>query len=648
MSAYSTLLSPISLGPVILTNRAVVSGHTMRMGDGNVGVSNRLRRYLVERAHGGAGLITLESSPIHETSRNPSNPIELFRDEVVPSLGATADAIHKAGSKLSIILWHGGHNVGHRGSGIAAVAPSAVPSISAWDTPRVLRADEIPEIIRAYGSAAKRCLEAGLDAVEVQTSTDYLLGSFLSPRLNHRTDSYGGSPENRIRIVKEVLEEIRHTTANKLAIGLRTSIAHHIPHDPEDYDIDESLDLMSRLAETELLDWISVMSGSHWSMDRAIPLMEAPRAVLAQEAAKFREKTGVPIMVAGRIRSPEEAELMLTSEQTDLVAMARTWIAEPHWIRKIVSGKVSRIRPCMTCNQGCIGFVTRGLPGTCVTNPAAGREEDLPDPEPTSQPKKITVVGAGPAGLEFSRIAAMRGHMITLCDESVELGGAMRLASKCPSREEISLPLAWWASELERLGITFALGQRQDGNDESADLTVWAVGATPDQSGNLRQRPYLIGGIPGTESAVFGRHVIANKDSVSGRVLVIDEEGGWPAVAISEYISCLDSVLDATLISSASAPGMPEAGFTYETRAVARRLRDAGINVFSNAIVDRMENGAAQLLDGRSIGQFESVVLVTGNKPNAIPEDALAIGDCVAPRGMWAAVHDAAQLARRI
>ena len=236
---YPNLLSPISVGPMRLRHRAMMSGHGMHLGDGTGRVSDALRAYLVERALGGAALIGTESAPVHATSRNDFLSINLFDASVVNSLRRLADDVHEAGAKLSIILWHGGHNVSFV-NGSHALAASPIPNLSR-EVPREISKKEILEIVKAYGQAAARCKEAGFDAVEVQTATSYLLGSFLSPAMNHRTDEYGGSFENRLRIVRQILQEIRSSAGGEMAVGVRTSTSHHIPNAPVDFFIEDSI-----------------------------------------------------------------------------------------------------------------------------------------------------------------------------------------------------------------------------------------------------------------------------------------------------------------------------------------------------------------------------------------------------------------------
>lgn len=648
VARYPNLLSPIKLGPLTLRHRAVVAGHSMVMGENDGRVGERLCAYVAAHARGGAALIGMESAPVHAGSVHYAQQLRLYDDAVLPGLARAAEAVHAGGSLLSIILWHGGHNVTHYG-GQPGVAPSPIPSYTIGETPKVLSAGEIREIVAAYGSAARRCREAGLDAVEVQTALDYLLGSFLSPTLNRRTDAYGGSPENRVRIVVEILETVREATRGELAVGIRTSIAHLIPGDPHDYGIEDSLAAMRHLVERGLVDWVSVMTGTRWSHDRGIAPMSRPRLFLAEQSARYKIELGVPIVVAGRIRTPGEAEAVLVNGQADLIGMARTWIADPDWMNKVERGEEERIRPCMSCNQGCLGFARRGLPGTCVINPVAGREFELGDPETAPAPRRVVVIGGGPGGLETARVAALRGHHVRLYEAEDRLGGAMRLAGEAPHRTEMLAVISWWEGELERLGVEVSLGERVAGSDGlDADDVVWAIGARPAATAIWRLRPYLVDGIPGTQDLPHGRDVLAGARSVSGDVLVIDEEGGWMAVSLVETLLAAPEVRSVTIVTSWRPLGGPEIVVTLEAWDLAARLEEANLTVHLETLVDSVEGGTARLAGGEAIGPFDGIVLSTGTAALELPEGALAVGDCVAPRGFWGATHDAAVLARSL
>ena len=647
---YRHLLAPIKLGPMTLPHRAIMSAHSMALGDGSGKVSrryHRYHRYLVERAKGGAALVGMESAPIHETSRNNVLDIRLFDDAVIPSLARLADQVHKHGAKLSITLWHGGHNVGFF-DGTPAVSASQIPSLSR-ETPRALTRADIREIVKGYGTAAARCLRAGLDAVEVQTATGYLVGSFLSPALNHRDDEYGGNAKNRVRIVTEILETIRDAVGDQIAVGVRTSTSHHLPHAPIDYTIEDSIEATQRVSEGGLTDWVSLLSGSRWAGQETVPTMDMKRPQLAEEGARFKAAITTPVIIAGRIRTASEAEQIIADGSADIVAMARTWIAEPEWMKKVAAGRESEIRPCMSCNQACAAFAFRGIPGSCVINPVAGREIDFPKIRRAPKGATVAVVGGGPAGLEASRQCGLRGYSVDLYEAGAELGGQMLLAARSPHRAEMLPAIAWWSDELKRLGVQIHLGHAVDNASTlRADHVLWAVGSAASQTAVLRLRPFLVQGIPGSQGLLHGRAIMSGAGRAAGAVAVINEEGGWAAVSLAETLAATAGVESVTVLTTEFRLGESQLEHTRELASVTERLGRAAIRIEGGAVVEAVEGGHLSLRGGQRLGPYDQIILSTGSASNPFPDGAPALGDRLAPRGFWAATTDAVRIARAL
>ena len=646
--AYPNLLSPIRMGPLTFRNRVVIPGHSMNLGTEDKKVGDRYIGYLRERARGGAAVVGMGSAPIHPSSVMGIMSPQLWEEDCVDGLAKAAEAVHAEGSRLSLILWHCGHNVSHF-DGVVPLAPSPVPSFVTGDIPKEMTKDDLAEIRQAYRMAARRCARAGLDVIEVQTASDYLMGAFLSPRLNRRTDEYGGSLENRCRFLVEVLEAVREEADSDTAVTVRTSAEHLLEHDPDGYGLDESVPSMKLLADKGLVDYVSVMTATNWTFEKMISPMHWARADVAPAAAKFKRELSVPVVVAGRIKSPEEAEEVIAKGQADCVAMARAHIAEPDWTAKLERGERRRIRPCMSCNQACLGFAFRAVPSSCIINPRAGREYELPDAKPAGEPKDIAVVGGGPAGMEAARVAAARGHRVSLYEAEPRLGGAFRLAAEAPHRGEMRPALAWWEGELERLNVDVHLSARvSDPAALGADKVVWATGARPANTHVWRNRPQLFDGIPGTETLPHGRDILAGRRGVSGKVLVIDEESGWASVSTVESINAMPDVSSVTVTTDRMSLGLPDLQFTVEIEAVAKRMSDAGVTIHTSTLVDRVENGMARTIDGRDLGPFDAIVLATGAAVTEVPDGVEAIGDCVTPRSIWAAVTEGLELGRRL
>lgn len=646
---YPHLFSPLRLGSFEVPHRAFMSSITNQLAD--TLVDDRLLAFIGERARGGAALITLGSAPVHPHVHNYDvSQLALYSPGVVPGLTRLADMVHEAGSRVAQVLWHPGHNANYR-TGYAALAPSAVPSVVHGGVPKAASKRELKELLGWYARSARHCAEAGVDAVLVQTAADYILGSMFNPTLNRRTDEYGGPLENRIRYVCEVLETVREAVDGRCGVAVRTSAGHHIPTDPAGYTRDDAIEVWQAIAGRGLVDWISLLAGSYWSATMIISPMHHPRAHGAEDAAAFKAAgIPVPVFTTGRIRTPEEAEAIIAGGQADAVELARTLLADPQWPLKAREGRTAEIRPCISCSQGCWASYMVGAPVSCILNPAAGYELQLGPLEKAAVRKRVAVVGGGPAGLETARVAAERGHHVTLYEATGHLGGDLRVAALMPHRGEIMDAVDWWERELRRLGVTVRKSTYVESAAalDEADEVVWAIGAEPSQMAVLRFRPANHDGIPGTTGLPHGRELLHHEQHVAGSVLVIDEEGGWPAVSLAEWLVEQNGVTKVTVATTAKALGDPDLFMTLEIFEIGPRVAAKGIEVIPEAIVLSVEGGKAMLLGRGEIGPFDAIVLSTGTSAPELDEDALAVGDCVAPRNVWAATMDAGRTARAL
>jgi 2,4-dienoyl-CoA reductase-like NADH-dependent reductase (Old Yellow Enzyme family) len=469
---------PLRVGPHELRNRVVSPPMERNYGTPDGRLTDRYIAYLRARAAGGAALVFTEATYVRGDGRGRVRPLGAHGDHVVPGLRTLADAVHAEGALLGVELNHAGRVADPAVSGFQPVAPSPVPFRR--HAPRELTTAETEELVSGFGAAAHRCTAAGVDVLEVHAAHGYLIHQFLSPRTNLRADRYA----DPVLFLAEVLREIRRA-APRTAVFLRLSAFEGVP---DGLDATATLQLTGRLP-LDLIDVLDVSAGCYEAGEWMVQPGEVERGVLAPYAAAFRV-FGKPVAVAGRITTGDAAEEILRTGAADLVAVGRAQHADPAWTSAALAGGVPR--PCIGCNQGCIDELHTQHPIWCLANPGTGHESSIPAPPPGR--RRVVVVGAGVAGLEAARTAALAGHEVTVLEAEAEIGGQFRLAARLPSKPEFGRLLDWYATELSRLAVDLRRSTRADAATVSRwapDLVVVAVGGTglrPDVPGIDRSR----------------------------------------------------------------------------------------------------------------------------------------------------------------
>lgn len=447
--AYEILQEPVQIAGCRVPNRIVRTAHATGFARGEI--SPRLIAYHAARARGGVGLSFVEIAAVHPST--PSGVIA-FHDGVIDGYRKLADACRPHGMRLFQQLWHGGSNAVPLDGG-PAWGPSTVPEAQHGRTPLPMTQGMIDEVVAGFAAAARRCRQGGLDGVEVHGAHGYLPGQFLSPLTNRRSDGYGGSLENRTRFLREVLAAIRAAVGAGFPVGVRLSGTEGVAGGIQP---DEARRTAEILEAAGLVDFVNVSMGSYYAFHKFIGAMHEPLGYEIPTSEPATKAVRVPTIVTGRIMDLHDAEQIVRSGIADLVSMVRATIADPEIVAKSFRGDAKRVRPCISCNQGCVG----GLLGAvghvgCLVNPEAGFEADA-QLAPARAPRRVLVVGGGPAGLEAALTAARRGHRVTLCEAGTQLGGVAQLARRAPHREDMVVIANWLAQELELLGVQVRLG----------------------------------------------------------------------------------------------------------------------------------------------------------------------------------------------
>ncbi|OQS38168.1 oxidoreductase [Chromobacterium haemolyticum] len=647
---FPLLFSPLRIGPALLKNRIMSTGHdTVLPEDGRV--SPALVAYHRARARGGVGLIVLQVSGVHETARYTSRALMATDDSCVPGYRQLAEAVHAEGCKLFAQLFHPGREIMESADGLLSVAyaPSATPSERFHVQPRALSREMIDDIIAGYGAAARRLRAAGVDGAEIVASHGYLPAQFLNPQVNRRQDGYGGDDAGRLRFLREAVAAARAGGGPGFVVGLRISAG-----EEEGEGMDAELALAATRALESELDYVSLVAGSSATLGAAIhiaPPMALPAAYLAAQAARFKRALSIPVLLAGRINQPQEAEQLLAGGQADGCGMTRALICDPELPAKAEQGRHDDIRACIGCNQACIGRFHRGLPISCIQHPQSGRELEYGELRPAAAPRRVLVAGGGPAGMKAAVIAAQRGHQVSLYEAGPQLGGQALLAQLLPGRAEFGGLITNLERELQLAGVEVRRNVRVDRElvrRLAPDAVVVATGARP-------RWPALEGG--GAMQVLDAWQVLRGEAVRGGKVLVADWRCDWIGPGIALRLAAAGHQV--RLAVNGTHAG--EALQMYVRDHLAGQLQRAGVAVTPYARLYGHDDDSVYLLHTASEeamveSDVDCLVLCQGHQA----EDGLleelsgcgaelhAIGDCLAPRTAEEAIYEGMRLGWRL
>ncbi|QBY00085.1 FAD-dependent oxidoreductase [Rhodophyticola sp. CCM32] len=639
-TAFSTLLSPITLGRLTLRNRLCMTGHGTGMPtDGTP--NDRMIAYYEERARGEVGLIMLGSQQVHPSSPGITGLLCNYDARIIPGLARLARRVQAHGTRIFGYLSHMGFASSARPGPLWSASPGYEEKYG--EAAHAMTGAEIIELVEAHADAAARCIEAGLDGIEIHCGHGLLVQQFLSPLTNKRSDGYGGSVENRLRFATEILAAVRDRIGAKVPLGIRCSGDELVPGGLTGADMAR---IVPHLVAAGRLDYVDVSAGSDGNLVSNMlhePPMGLPPGPFRPLARRIREAVDVPVIHGTRIPTAGFAEEMLAAGDADMAGMARGLIADPHLARKARTGRMAEIVPCIGCEQACFGRLFRGRHISCVGNPATGRERPFHQADTA---RHVVVVGGGPAGMEAARLAALRGHRVTLLERGDQLGGRLNLAALPPGRAEWRRLVTHKAAELTRLGVRIIYGKAADATRIAGlapDAVTLATGARP--------RPFALPGddsIPvlSLDAAVAGW---ARGAGPTGRILVVDQLHRAPAIAAA--IGFAQAGHTVTLCATT-----PHVGQHLEIQNLTHFYREAlsaRVNLLPMVKPVRIEGGQVTFeniftRDTALSIAFDSLVAAIPGLPDTALADALApmgipvmvIGDAYAPRDAEAALLD--------
>jgi len=635
------LWSPIRLGPVTVRNRIVFSAHLTNYADDGLPTEQHAA-YYEARAAGGSGLIITEEHSTHPTDWPYEKLIHGFHREVIPGYRRITEAVHRHRTPIFAQINHNGGQASSMYTRRPVWAPSPVADPLFREVPKAVDEAEIAEIVAGYATVAEHCAEGGFDGIELQCSHSSIVRGFLSPATNARTDGYGGSLENRARLLLEIVAAVRHAIGGGLALGVRICGDELIEGGTT---IDEAVQVAELVEATGHVDYINTSIGvATASLFMIEASMHVPPGYALFIPSAIRKAVDLPVVGVGRFKDPLQAERALAEGHCDLIGVVRGQIADAEFAAKARAGATDEIRLCLSCNQECVGRMGLNRWLGCIENPRTGREATATGQRrPIVRRRNVMVVGAGPAGLQAAIAAARNGHQVTVYEKEQQPGGQVRLAALVPNRAELGDLVRNQLAECRRLGVTVEYGvgvwpglvaERQP------DHVIVATGAEP-------LRPWWVP--PDQENVADVSEVLGGTAAPFGDVVVIDEIGFHHATSVAELLA--DRGCAVEVVTNGMVVGQ-DLGITLDMEGWWMRASAKGIVQSTDLVPMGMEGRTLKLLHHPTgVEQLRTpdwVVLAV--PPNPVEWLYLdlknagvsveRVGDCVAPRRAHAAVVD--------
>ena len=652
---FQSLFAPLQVGTYTLKNRIMNTGHAAHFQTGDGIPTDRYVDYVRERAKGGVGII-VTGFTVTRYEGDTTLSLANYDERITTVYGKFSEATHAYGVPMLAQLGHRGRRVSDGAAYLqkSIDAPSAVPApdFSAPQlVPHAMSTAEVEEVIGSFAAATQRVNRGEMDGVELAVGLDFLFANFLSEQANQRDDKYGGGTlEERMTFLEEVIDVIRGELGLERLLGIR------FYDDLVDYSLGlEDYKQIARLVEERgQVDYFNMWQGivpsprsgrEHWPPHYYKP------GQFAYLPAGLKEATTLPVVGTGRIDSPALANSMIADGKADIIGMARALIADPHWANKAREGRADDIRTCIACTQSCVGHIYLGMGVGCIYNPVTGREREWSEMPQATEARKVIIIGGGPAGCEAARIAAERGHDVTLLEKEQRIGGQVNLIMRTPARDIFEQIILFFERQLEKLSVNIKLGHEAGTEDVLACEPHVVIVAT----GSTAFRPDVIG--------IDQKHVMSSRDVLLGnaeigqRVLVIDTLGRAEAPTVAEHL--VDQGRDVEIVTGLEYIGrhMPIPAWHVQLERLMKK--NVTLTPFTGVwevSEDSVDVYNVVSWEPRTIENIDTVVLAAGGQADDTlfkelreqHPDVRAIGDCFQPRDIELAVVDGHRVAREI
>ena len=632
----TTLFDELKIGSMTLKNRTFMAPMSLGYGDQTGIPTLQEQAYWLERAKGEVGCIITDATSVDPNTPYLGNTLCFRSEESILEYKKFTDKIHAYGTKIIPQITHPGPESISSFFGVTPISSSGYLN-SMYQQTRELKVEEIPNIISMYANTSYQAKQAGFDGIELHCAHGYmLLGSFLSPLKNKRTDEYGGDLMRRARLLFEVVEAIKSKCGDDFPIILRISGSEKIPGGNT---IEDTLQLIPELEKCGV-DAFEISGGSQYELpNKIMPSHGEECATNLKEALRMKEMCHVPVILVGKINDAKLARSLVEEDKVDGIVLGRALLADADFVKKVKEDKDAQIAPCTACLAGCVGQQTKRLCGTCVINPFCGHEAEMKI-EPSTSNKKIMVVGGGIGGLSAARMCALRGLDVEVFEKNNMIGGQINLASKIAPKKEMHKWIDYLESECQRLHIPIHLNHEvKVGDVKDFDVVLVCNGSIPNKP---------------NENAYTAHDILSDKVDVYGNVLVVG--GGMVGVEASEYICEKHPDAHVTILEMKENIDEGEAPANYVS--TMSRIQTLPITVLTETKLVSEEDGIVVEKAGemKNIGKFDFIVYATGSKPDpslyeAITEtgkETYLFGDASSVAQALEAVRDGVNIALKL